>query len=233
MREVEDELREVRTDQAALKQREAAPVADAWKEFTSVTEALAGASDPEAARMRLRALLRRMVKAIWCLFMPGTGARVAWVQVVFAGEKESEKFHHFAIVYRPRHGLTGGQEYPAAFAVQDLATQMKAGDLRDAANGRALEEALAAVDPQTWAEIVPHRNQRMHKHETAEERRTVSRARVPKWRALRNKGKSYAEIAAAEDPPVSTNTVHYMLNGRKPEVTLLTGVVQGWCRCAT
>ena len=145
VRKLEGERKAVGDQLAEARQRSAVPVADAWGEFKSIRAALAAAPDMDAARLKLRAALRRMVESVWCLFMPeAKGPRVAWVQVVFAG---AEKFHHFAIVYRPRHGLPGGAEYPAAYAVRDLATVATAGDLRDAANARALETALASIDP--------------------------------------------------------------------------------------
>lgn len=210
VRALDAELRNVREQLAQARAREAAPTAEAWGEFKSITAALDAAPDLDAARSRLRAVLRRMVESVWCLFMPGPGPRVAWVQVVFAG---GEKFQHFAIVYRPRHKGRGANEYPAEFVVRDLATVATAGDLRAEADARALESALTAIDPAVWEESFSDRNQRAVRSAAYQERVAESKGRAVRWRAMRKKGMSYAAIAETEG--VSANTVHYTLNGRK------------------
>ncbi|MBM3981792.1 MAG: recombinase family protein [Planctomycetes bacterium] len=211
--ELEEERKDESEKLAEAQRREAAPTADAWGEFKTIAAALAAAPDKDAARVKLRAVLRRMLAGVWCLFLPeATGPRVAHVQVVFAG---GEKFQHFTLVYRPRVGTRAGGEYPGAFVVRELVTTAPAGDIRVEKNARALEAALAGVEPSVWEEIVPGNDQRAIRSKAAGKRRDASKERAVKWRKMRDKGMSYAAIATMEQPPVSTNTVHYMLNGRK------------------
>ncbi len=213
VRELEVELKAVGEKLNEAKQRTAAPVSEAWGEFQSIREALKSAPDPDAARLKLRAVLRRMLESVWCLFMPeGKGPRVAWVQVVFAG---GAKFQNFAIVYRPRHGLTGGKEYPAAVRVLQLADIEARGafDVRNENDARDLEELLAKVEPAALDAVVPTRNERVKRGRAHAERAEAASERNEEWRRMRDRGETYEAIATAAG--VSTNTVHAALNGRK------------------
>lgn len=212
VRELEAERKANAAALAELRQREAAPTSGAWREFKSIAAALDAAPDKDAARVRLRAVLRRMLEGIWCLFMPaGEGPRVARVQVVFSG---GEKFQQFIIAYRPKNSSRGGAGYPAEYVLRE-ATTLQTFDIRDADNARAMEAALAAVRRAVWNELIPSRDQRAIRSKAYRQKVEASRSRAPKWRAMREKGMSYAAIAEAEG--VSTNTVHYTLNGKKPK----------------
>jgi hypothetical protein len=84
-------LREKEAEQVGLKgqlaqerERAAHPLAQTWTEARDLITTLDNAPDPGAARLKLRALLRRIVESIWLLATKGQGKdRQATVQVVF------------------------------------------------------------------------------------------------------------------------------------------------------
>ncbi len=63
----------------------ACPAEAAWKEYGSLVDALEQAPDQRDARLRLRAILRRVIACVWLLIVPRGRDRVAVVQVDFAG----------------------------------------------------------------------------------------------------------------------------------------------------
>jgi hypothetical protein len=70
---------------AAARQEAASPLSEAWGECQSLLDLLDAAPDQEAARVRLRAALRRIVEEIRCLFVARGPRRLAAVQVNFSG----------------------------------------------------------------------------------------------------------------------------------------------------
>lgn len=215
VRELEADLRRTREQLAKVKAREAAPTAEAWGEFKSITAALEAAPDLDAARLRLRAVLRRMVESVWCLFMPaGNGPRLAWVQVNYAG---TDKRHEFVIAHRPRHGTRANEEHPAVTVVVELAEAIGRGgfDLREAGDAADLEQSLAAIDSDALEALVPSRNQREKRSREYAVRREEFQARHERWAKMRKgtakrKPMSYGAIAAAEG--VAQSTVYKALN---------------------
>ncbi len=215
VRELEGERQRAADALAEARQRAASPVGEAWGEFRSIAEALAAAPDPDAARVKLRGVLRRMLAEVWCLFLPGRGPRVAHVQVVFAG---GEKFQHFVIVHRPQNVTKSREVYPAETVVRHLTTTATAGDIRLAENAEALETALTAVPAEEWDAVVPSRNQRAIRSAAHAERKVGIDARHERWAKMRagtgkKKPMSFAAIAKAEG--VSQSTVFKAIN--KPD----------------
>jgi hypothetical protein len=86
---------------ADAKARLACPAAGAWGEAKTLIQALDRAPDPEDARLRLRAALRRIVDEIWLLVTNRGNDRLCAVQVWFA---EGEKFRNYLILHRPPKG---------------------------------------------------------------------------------------------------------------------------------
>jgi DNA invertase Pin-like site-specific DNA recombinase len=128
---------------AAARQQAASPLSEAWGQYRSLVDALDSAPDPQDARLRLRAAIRRIVSGIWCLFVPRGHTRLAAVQVWFAGDGHRDYF----IVYRPPAG-GAVRTRPARWGVRSLAEVAATGnlDLRRRKDARLLEEALAAVE---------------------------------------------------------------------------------------
>jgi hypothetical protein len=100
------------------------------------------AADPEDARVRLRAVLRRMIEGIWCLFVPNGRWRFAAVRAQFTGGAHRD----FLILHRFGHRNPTSHRAPQtwvhSFAEMDVKGRL---DLRDQAHVRKLEAALSAV----------------------------------------------------------------------------------------
>src|SRR5262249_52541713 len=124
--------------------REAAsPLSGAWGEFGSLTDVLDQGPDQEEKRLRLRAVLRRMVEEVWCLFIGLGRWRIAAVQVFFAGGKQRS----YVIRHRPAMG-GGVPVSPAVNIVRSFADVAGPDDfdLRKRKDARDLENVLAGLD---------------------------------------------------------------------------------------
>jgi hypothetical protein len=141
-----DARRATAADELAAARREAtSPLATAWGECRSLADVLDGAPDPEGARTRLRAALRRVVESVWCLFVAKGVWRIAAVQIRFAGGA----CRSYMIVHRPAKGNQHGRCRPAQTWTRSFAEAApEAGefDLRRRKDARALEAALNDVD---------------------------------------------------------------------------------------
>ncbi len=69
---------------AQARQEAKHPISETWGEVQTLAEALSTAPDPEDARLRLRAGLRRIVSGMWVLVVPRGRERLAAVQIDFA-----------------------------------------------------------------------------------------------------------------------------------------------------
>jgi hypothetical protein len=76
----------------------ALPLSDAWCEVGTLVDLLDQASDPDDVKLKLRSALRRVIDSIYLLVTTWGKERLAAVQVWF---KNSPKFRHYHIVYRP------------------------------------------------------------------------------------------------------------------------------------
>ncbi len=145
VRELEGERKRVGEQLTVARQVAACPVSDAWGECQSIIQLLATAPDKDAARVKLRAAIRRTIESVWCLFLPGRGPRLAAAQIWFAG---GQKHRDYAILYRPRHAADQHHVREAEWAVRSL-VEMAPGkfDLRNKDEAAAAEKVLAALDP--------------------------------------------------------------------------------------
>jgi DNA invertase Pin-like site-specific DNA recombinase len=143
IRQLEARQAELTEELAVARRKAANPLSASWGEAKSLLEILDSAPDPEEARLRLRAALRRIVEGVWCLFVGRGAVRLAAVQVVFTGGARRD----YLIYYKPGTGGRAGV-HPARTHCCSLADVAKLGpcDLRQAADAKKLEALLAGVN---------------------------------------------------------------------------------------
>jgi hypothetical protein len=149
LRQLEAEKRDLAGQLAEAQQRAANPLSAAWGETQSLIEALDRAPDPDDARTRLRAALRRVVGEIWLLVVPcGWGGRDRFgaVQVWFTGGGQHRDYLIWHQAARSA-GRQGGST-PSKWRAWSLADVVKPGDrdLRKPGAVRALEDELLRLD---------------------------------------------------------------------------------------
>jgi DNA invertase Pin-like site-specific DNA recombinase len=141
-----DEQKELIDQLKTANEEKASPLGEAWGECQTLLEALETAPDLEEARVRLRAILRRIVDAIWLLSVPRGRDRLCAVQIWFAGR---ERHRDYLIFHRPGTGGSVGIR-PAKSRVCSLSSVGPARvDFRKPTDARKLESLLAAVDMET------------------------------------------------------------------------------------
>jgi hypothetical protein len=125
--------------QEELARQASSPEKD-WRELPPLAD-LAGTDD---GRLRLAAVLRRVVEEAWLLVVVRGSYRFCAAQLFFAGGARRE----YLIVSQ-----SAGHHRPGGWWARSLADAVTPGDLdlRDARHAAALEAALTAVDP---AELV-------------------------------------------------------------------------------
>jgi DNA invertase Pin-like site-specific DNA recombinase len=96
--DLESRQRELSERLAEARQKAAHPLSESWGEAQTLLEALDAAPDPEDARLRLRAALRRIVEVIMLLVVPRGRDRLCYVQIWFAG---GERHRDYLIFHRP------------------------------------------------------------------------------------------------------------------------------------
>src|SRR5262249_38657636 len=85
---------------AQARQEALHPLSETWGEVQTLAEALATAPDPQDARLRLRAGLRRIVSGGWVLVVPRGAVRLCAVQIDFAkGARRSYLIRYQAAGY--------------------------------------------------------------------------------------------------------------------------------------
>lgn len=99
LRDKEARQRELTQLLAEARERAAHPLSESWGEMGSLIDALDSDPSPPDRRIRLRAVLRRVVAEIWLLVIPvaGKAERLCAVQIAFAG---SDKRREYAILHR-------------------------------------------------------------------------------------------------------------------------------------
>jgi DNA invertase Pin-like site-specific DNA recombinase len=144
LRSLEARRKDLAERLAAARQKAANPLSEAWGETQSLAAALEAAPDPEDARLRLRAALRRVVDSVWVLVTGTQRDRVCAAQVWFAG---GQRCRSYLIAHRQPHGNASAKR-PGGRWVYDLADVAKPDDLdlRKRDHARRLEKVLAAFD---------------------------------------------------------------------------------------
>jgi hypothetical protein len=113
-------------------------LAGAMRELKTIAKVL-DTEDNEPNRLRCQAAIRAAVSAVYCLFMPGRGQRLAVVQVFFKGGA-----HRSYIIRHKPAGKSRWGSWPASTAVRAFAEEgLSAGDLRKPEEAEKLEMLLA------------------------------------------------------------------------------------------
>jgi DNA invertase Pin-like site-specific DNA recombinase len=136
----EAELRKLDDQLATARQEAANPLANAWSELPGLVELAA----TEEGRVRLAAVLRRVVDSIWCLFTARGRTRIALAQVRFVG---SDQTRDYIVIHEPASTAGSGRArklVEARSAVGDLESEQltQRADLRDREDARRAEAAL-------------------------------------------------------------------------------------------
>jgi hypothetical protein len=151
--QLEGRKKELAAEVASLRREVAHPQAESWGEAQSLLGVLDDDPNPEDARLRLRAALRRIVDSVWLLVVPRGADRVAAVQAWFAGGEECRSY---LVFYRPprrspsdrrESGWWAGSLPPALTRGCDL-------DLRDRRHADDLRAALEQIDLALLAEAL-------------------------------------------------------------------------------
>jgi DNA invertase Pin-like site-specific DNA recombinase len=130
---------------AAAREKAASPLSEAWVECRTLLSALDAAPDPQDARLRLRAVLRRMIESVWMLIVPRGRTRLCAVQIWFAGEKKRRDFlilHHGGVA----NGIGRNAARWWARSLAGVAPDAGGLDLRKPADAARLETALVELD---------------------------------------------------------------------------------------
>jgi hypothetical protein len=145
-----------RTVAAVLKQREAEevelgdqlqkelaesvrPASRAWGELPSLVEVLKASPDPDATRMRIRAVLQRAIEDMRVLFVRRGAWRLAAVQVFFHGGA----VRHYLLAYLPEAFKRPRQVWCRSLAADAAAGEL---DLRRPEHAERLAAELASLD---------------------------------------------------------------------------------------
>jgi hypothetical protein len=155
LRKLESNRAKAAEDLAAAQREAASPLSATWGEARSLLDTIKAAPDQADARARLRAVLRRIVGGIWCLFTTRPSdprnegkvgrVRVAAVQIWFAGGAHRDYiFAHWpaiggAVGRRPRRTIPYDAYFPGPGPV-DLRKR------KDAAKVLAFLERLDLTD---------------------------------------------------------------------------------------
>jgi DNA invertase Pin-like site-specific DNA recombinase len=142
LRDKEVEKRRLVERLSEARQKAANPLREAWGECKTLLAALDKAPDANEARLRLRAVVRRIIESVWLLVVPRGLDRLCAVQIWFGG---GERCRNYLVWHRPPNGLTGAE---GSWWAWSLASVVKSGDLdlRRPEDARDLEEALLAAD---------------------------------------------------------------------------------------
>jgi DNA invertase Pin-like site-specific DNA recombinase len=136
LRRLEGRKRELSERLAQARSQAASPLSATWGEYQTLADIIGRAPDQEDTRSRLRAVLRRMVDTVMCLFVAKGHWRLAAVQVWFTGDGHRD--YLIAHTARPVE-----QVHVRSFA----ATGVTGLDLRKPAHAKRLEKFLSDVDP--------------------------------------------------------------------------------------
>jgi DNA invertase Pin-like site-specific DNA recombinase len=150
LRRLEGEKQELEGKLAEARQKAAHPLGEAWKGVRSLLTALDDAPDPEDVRLRLRAVLRRVIDSIWVVVTGGRrGDRLAAAQVWFAG---GGRHRDYLIMHRAVRN-NGSVRREGGWWARSLA-EVAGPDGLDLRDRQLAEELAAALDQIDLAALV-------------------------------------------------------------------------------
>jgi DNA invertase Pin-like site-specific DNA recombinase len=143
--ELEAREKELQGELENISLEEAHPLGNSWSEVQDLAAALDAAPDPEEARLRLRAALRRITETISLLIVCRGHERLCAVQFHFreGGRRD------YLIRFRPERSLFGKKTVPAICSAWSLARAVAAPDdlnFQRPEDIAALEQLLGEVD---------------------------------------------------------------------------------------
>lgn len=130
--------------------RTAKPLARTWSEMPSLIDLVHKASDPEAARLKLRCAIRAAIETCTLLIVVRGSWRIAVLQFRFAGGTR----RCWIIAHQTAGNQRPGRTAAGSFA--DLGLTVDAGsefDLRNPGDARTVEKTLNAIDLNTFATL--------------------------------------------------------------------------------
>jgi DNA invertase Pin-like site-specific DNA recombinase len=144
LRQLEARRKDVGARLAEARLRASSPALEAWGEAKSLFEVVTTADNPEEVKLRLRAVLRRVISSIYLLVIRRGMTRLAAVQVYFTDDGHRD----FLIISRAAHNngrsrTEGG--WSAASLSPAVAGRLEL-DLRKPAHARDLAAALESAD---------------------------------------------------------------------------------------
>jgi len=154
VRKLEQEEKELGEKLALAAQKAASPLSETWGEAQTLLETIDTAPDREAARLRLRAALRRIVDSIWLLVVPRGRDRLCYVQIWFNAGKHHRR-RDYLIFFRPSKANASAR-VPGFVKAESRPDMTAPLDLRKRADARKLESYLASEDLETL--IAPMRD---------------------------------------------------------------------------
>lgn len=141
--EYSTKLRKVNAELAEAQRAAASPVGQMWGELRTLADLLREDNSDEM-RTRVRAVLRRSIESVTCLFVARGRTRFAAVRVQFAGSAYHRDYllrHRMAFHHRTKPRPASTEPLTFADAVGQVAL-----DLRNPAHAKKLEAVLMRLD---------------------------------------------------------------------------------------
>jgi hypothetical protein len=145
--ELEAQQRDLAGQLAEARQRAAHPLSEAWGEAQNLIEVLDSAPDPQAARLRLQSILRRIVSSIQLVVVKRGRVQLCAAQIWF---NPSDRQRSYLILHKPAiANATMRIEGGWWVCSLDKIARLGPGDLRKPADARELEAFLSTLSVET------------------------------------------------------------------------------------
>jgi DNA invertase Pin-like site-specific DNA recombinase len=96
-----DRKKQVAGKLADAKRETDSPLAESWGECKTLLEAIDASPDRDAAMLRLRGVLRRVIESVWLLVVPRGRDRICAAQFWFTGGEHAGRQRSYIIIHRP------------------------------------------------------------------------------------------------------------------------------------
>jgi hypothetical protein len=151
--DLEAKKRDLAERLAVAREKAAHPLSETWGEAQTLLGALDKALDPEDARLRLRAALRRMIESVWLLVVPRGAVRLCAVQIWFT---DGKRHRDYLVMHRPPKANQSGRTEGGcrAGSCVDVAA-LGPLDLRQRADAAKLQRLLEVLDVAALWEALP------------------------------------------------------------------------------